>query len=156
MGYRCGQLNVTHSLSSHLGLRDFNAALVAYDAFVSDSLVFTAVALPVLCRSENPLAVKSVHLRLQGPVVDRFRLGDLTVGPASDLFRGSKSDLQGFKIVHFVVCILTHFVYPLLLVFRRINIGSAVCLFYRFDIAFIKVPDLFLLDDLEVLFFVFV
>ena len=103
-----------HSLSSYLGLCYLDTALVAYDALVSDSLVLTAVAFPVLGRSEDPLAVKAVHFRLERPVVDSFRLGYLAVRPASDLVRGSESYLQGFKIVHLIISVFTHFAYPLL------------------------------------------
>src|SRR5699024_7316483 len=84
---RGGQLDVAHPLSSHLGLGDFNSAAIAYDALVSDPLVLSAVALPVLHRSEDSLAEKSVSLRLKGPVVDGLRLGYLAVRPFEDLFR---------------------------------------------------------------------
>ena len=70
---------MTHSLSSNLCLGNFNAALVAYDALVSDSLVLSAVAFPVLCRSEDALTVKAVHFRLKGSVVNGFRLCYLAV-----------------------------------------------------------------------------
>src|SRR5699024_873852 len=54
MGNRRGQLYMAHPFPSHLGLRYFDSALVAYYALVSYPLVFSAVAFPVLCRSEYP------------------------------------------------------------------------------------------------------
>ena len=114
---RSRQLDVPHSLSSDLGLCDLNAAAVADDSFVADALVFTTVALPVLHRSEDPLAEESVCFRLQGSVIDRLRLLDFAVGPLQDLFCRSKLNLQRFKIVQFkipaVIFVLRHRLTPL-------------------------------------------
>ena len=45
-------------------LRDFDTASVTDNAFVSDLFVFTAMTLPVLARSEDSLAKKTVFFRL--------------------------------------------------------------------------------------------
>ena len=55
---------MAHALTSDLGASDLNAAAVADLALEADALVLTAVALPVLGRSENALAEKTVALRL--------------------------------------------------------------------------------------------
>ena len=49
--------------------------------------------------SQNMLttAKQTVGFGLEGAVIDRFRLRDLTIGPLPDLFRGSKTDLDRFK-----------------------------------------------------------
>ena len=72
-----GKLNVAHAFAAHLGFCDFNPAAVADNALVADTLIFSAVAFPVLCRPEYPFAVKPVFLRLQCPVIDGFGLLDL-------------------------------------------------------------------------------
>ena len=82
VGDRHGQLDVAHPLAAHLALRDLDAAPVADDAAEPDPLVLAAVALPVLDRTEDALAEQPVLLRLERPVVDRLRLGDLAVAPA--------------------------------------------------------------------------
>ena len=85
---------MTHSLTADLGSCDFNAAALADLSAVSDALVFSAVALPVLCRSENTLAEKSLALGLKCAVVNGFGLGYLAVRPFSDLLGGSKTDFN--------------------------------------------------------------
>ena len=82
---RSGQLDVAHTLAADLCLGDLNAAAVADLALITDALVLTAVALPVLGRSKNALAVQAVALRLQGAVVDGLRLLHLAVAPLADL-----------------------------------------------------------------------
>src|SRR6478672_9359701 len=90
---------MTHPLAAHLLARHLDAAALADDALVADALVLAAVALPVLRRTEDALAEQAVLLGLQGAVVDRLRLGDLTVAPATDLLRGSEGDLDGVEVV---------------------------------------------------------
>ena len=87
MGNRSSQFNVTHSLSADAGLGDLNAASVTDHAFIADLLILSAIALPILLGTEDPLAEQAVSLGLQGPVVDSLRLCDLAVGPLSDLLR---------------------------------------------------------------------
>ena len=68
-----GQFDVAHALAADLRLGDLDAAAVADLALIADALVLTAVALPVLRRSKDALAVQAVALRLQGAVVDGLR-----------------------------------------------------------------------------------
>ena len=77
--YGRGKLDVTHALASYLGTGDLNAAAVADLTLEADSLVLTAVALPVLCRAEDPLAEQTLSLGLECAVVDGFGLGYLAV-----------------------------------------------------------------------------
>ena len=99
VGHRRGKVHVTHALTAHLGTRDLHAAALADDALVADALVLAAVALPVLRGTEDALAEEPVLLRLQRPVVDRLRLGDLAARPRPDLLRGSEPDLDGVEVV---------------------------------------------------------
>ena len=73
------QLDVTHPVAPDLGTGHLDAAALADDALEADALVLAAVALPVAGGAEDLLAEEPVLLRLQGPVVDRLRLLDLTV-----------------------------------------------------------------------------
>ena len=94
---RSSQLNVTHALPAHLGLGNFHAAAVTNLALILNLLIFTAVALPVLLRSENTLAVKAVPLRFQSTVVNGLRLLDFAVRPLPDHLRRSDANLNGIK-----------------------------------------------------------
>jgi hypothetical protein len=87
VGDRHRQLDVPQAFPADLGLRDLDLALVADHPAVPYPLVLAAVALPVLHRSEDPLAEEAVALGLEGPVVDGLRLRHLAVGPLPDGLR---------------------------------------------------------------------
>jgi hypothetical protein len=74
---RSGQLDVAHPLAADLGTGDLDAAALTDDALEAHALVLAAVAFPVAGRTEDLFAEKTVLLRLQGAVVDGFRLLDL-------------------------------------------------------------------------------
>ena len=97
---RC-QLDVTHTLTAYLCTGDFYAAAVADLTLKANLLKLTAVALPVLCRSENALTVQTVTLRLLGTIVDGLRALYCTIGPLPDAIRRSKTNLNRFKSVKF-------------------------------------------------------
>ena len=46
---------MAHTLTAHACLCNLNATPVTYDSFVTDLLIFAAVAFPVLARSEDLL-----------------------------------------------------------------------------------------------------
>ena len=52
MGNRARELDVPHALAAHLGLGDFNAALLADDAAMLEPLVFAAETFVVLDRTK--------------------------------------------------------------------------------------------------------
>ena len=79
MGNGSCQLYMSKPFSSDCGLCDLDSASVAYNALISDLFVLSAVAFPILCRTEYPLAVKSVLFRLKGTVVYGLRLSDLAM-----------------------------------------------------------------------------
>src|SRR3970040_2521039 len=74
-----GQLDVGEALAAHLAQGHFHATLVANYPAMLHPLVFSAQAFPVGHRAKNLGTKKSAALRLEGPVVDGFRLGDLAV-----------------------------------------------------------------------------
>src|SRR4029078_956621 len=69
-----GELDVTHALAPNASESYFDAATIADHSAITDSLVFTAVAFPVLYRAEDALAEKTILFRLERAVVDGFRL----------------------------------------------------------------------------------
>src|SRR6202795_2325833 len=79
------QLNVPQALAAHFGQRDFDTALVADHPAMLHALVLAAETFPVGNRAENARTEQSIALRLEGAVVDGFRLGHFTMRPASDL-----------------------------------------------------------------------
>ena len=99
-----GEMDVSHALAPHLCARDFHAAAVADDAAMSYLLVLAAVALPVLCGTEDALAEQPVLFGTQRAVVDGLRLDDLAVRPKANLLRRSERDSYCVK----VVAALTH------------------------------------------------
>src|SRR5204863_3074965 len=66
------EVDVAHALAPDLLARHLDTATLADDPLVADSLVFAAVALPVLGRAENALAEQAVALGLERAVVDRL------------------------------------------------------------------------------------
>ena len=94
MGNRSSKLDMTHTLTSYLSACNFNAAALADFALETDLLILTAVTFPVLCRSEDSFAEKTVSLRLLGSVIYGFGSFNNAVRPASDLFGGCKTDFN--------------------------------------------------------------
>ena len=88
---RAGELDVAHALAAHPRPGDLDAALVADDAAVLHALVLAAEALPVGDRAEDLGAEQTVALRLEGPVVDGLRLGDLAVSSTTGSSRATRS-----------------------------------------------------------------
>ena len=109
MRHRRGQIDMAHAVAAHFLHGDFDAALLADDALVLHALVLAAQALVVLHGPEDAGAEQAVALRLEGAVVDRFRLLDLAVRPAQNLVRTRKRNpdpvegrnfLAGLEDVH--------------------------------------------------------
>jgi hypothetical protein len=91
---------MTHSLAAHLRLRNFDAALLANNAAVLESLVLAAQALIIFNRAKDFRAEKSVPLGLKRPIVDRLRFLNLTVRPGSDHVRRSQADPDSIEILN--------------------------------------------------------
>ena len=64
MRYRSGTLYRAHTLPADLCACNLDTAAVAYLALIADSLVLSAMALPVLLGSENAFAEKTIAFRL--------------------------------------------------------------------------------------------
>jgi hypothetical protein len=105
VGGRRGQFDVAHALATHLGQRHFDAALLADHATVLEALVLAAQALVVLDRAEDLGAEQAIALRLEGAVVDGFRLLDFAVGPGTDLVGRGETDGNRVEFFFGVTCL---------------------------------------------------
>ncbi len=94
---RARQLNVAHTLATHLGQRDFNATLFTDDAAVLHALVLAAQTLVVFHRAKDLGTEQTFTLRLEGTVVDGFGLFNFPERPGSNHFRRSQADPNGVK-----------------------------------------------------------
>ena len=91
------QFDMAHAFAAHLGQRDFHAAFFANNAAELHPLILAAKALIILDRAKDPRAEKPIPLRLEGAVIDGFRLLDLAIGPGPDLLRARHGDLDLVK-----------------------------------------------------------
>ena len=98
VGQRDSKFDVAHAFATDLGVSHFNAATVADDALVADALELTAVAFPVLNRSKDLFAEKTILFRLEGTVVNRFRLCHFAIGPVTDQVRGGEMNRNVAKL----------------------------------------------------------
>ena len=88
-----------HSFPANRFLRHFNAAAVADNSFVSDSFVLAAMAFPIAYWSKNLLAEESILFWTEGPIVDRLRLGHLTMLTIQNIIRRSELDHDPPKVL---------------------------------------------------------
>jgi hypothetical protein len=100
---------VSHTLAADRLLGYLDTTAITNDAFVADTLVLTTMTFPVLDRTENLLAEEALLLRLEGAVVDRFRLQNLAIRALKNGLGGSQADgdaaevlldLLGFSVGH--------------------------------------------------------
>ena len=94
MGYGSGKLDMSHSFAPYLGAGYFNAALFADDTLIADTLVLSAMTFPVLHRSENSFAEKTVSLGFLRSVIYSFGLGYLALGKFPDFFGRSYANFN--------------------------------------------------------------
>jgi hypothetical protein len=86
------------ALAADLRLRDLDTALVADHAAMLHALVLAAQAFPVGDRTEDLGAEQAVPFRLERPVVDGLRLGDLAVRPRENFVRRREADTDRVEI----------------------------------------------------------
>jgi hypothetical protein len=89
---------VAHALTTDFRQRDFDAALLADDAAVLQALVLAAQAFVVLDRTKDFCAKQAITFRLEGTVVDGFRLLDFAVGPGTNLVGGRQTNLDRVEL----------------------------------------------------------
>jgi hypothetical protein len=61
------------------------------------------MAFIVFGRPENPFAEQASHFGLEGPVIDGFWLGNLTVRPVEDRLRRSQANGNAFEIAAYLL-----------------------------------------------------
>src|ERR1051325_4070701 len=89
---------MAQALAAHLGLRDFDSALVADHPAMLHALVLSAEALPIGDGAEDTRAEEAVALRLESSIVDRLGLGNFAVRPLPDLLRRRQRDANRLKV----------------------------------------------------------
>ena len=87
MRNRSCKLDMTHALTADAGFCNLNAAAVTDNSLITNSLIFTAMTFPILHRSENSFAEKTVTFRFKSSVVYCFRLCYFAVRPFTNLLR---------------------------------------------------------------------
>ena len=75
---------MAHAITTNLGQRHFNAALFTDNAAMFQTLVLAAQALVILDRAENFGTEQTIAFRLEGTVVNSFRLFNFAIGPGTD------------------------------------------------------------------------
>jgi hypothetical protein len=115
---RRGEFDVAHAFATHLGQRDFRAALFADDAAVLHALVLAAQALVVLDRAEDRRAEQAVAFGLERAVVDRLGLLHFAERPRTDQVRRGERDLDRVEIERLALLVeeieqVFHFMSPL-------------------------------------------
>ena len=68
---------MAHTLTTHAGESHLHTTAVTDDAFVLDTLVFSASTLPVTGRSEDSLTEETAFFWFESTVVDGFRIQHL-------------------------------------------------------------------------------
>ena len=89
-----------HALAANLGLRDLDAALLADDSAMLQTLVLAAKALVVLDRSEYLGAEQTITFRLERTVIDRLRLLDLAKGPRTHHVWRRQPDANRIEVIN--------------------------------------------------------
>ena len=67
-----------------------------------DALVLSAGAFPVLDRAENAFAKKAALLRLERPIIDRFRVLHFPFGPGTDRFGRSDRNRHVLYLINLI------------------------------------------------------
>src|SRR5262245_38217334 len=86
---------MSESLPAHFGLNNLHATLFTHHTAVLHTLVFTAVTFPIFDRAKDFSAKKSIPLRLERPIIDRFRLLHLPMRPRTNLLWRGNTNTNG-------------------------------------------------------------
>ena len=89
---------MAHAFTAHLRKRNFDAAFFADHTTMFEALVLAAQAFIVFDRAKNLGAKQTITLRLEGAVVDCFRLFDFTERPRANPLGRGEANLNGVKL----------------------------------------------------------
>ena len=92
------QLNVAHALTANLGEGDFNATLLTDNTTMLETLVLAAQTLIVLDRTKDTRTEQAIPFRLEGTVINGFRLFHFAERPGADQIRRCQRDLEFIKL----------------------------------------------------------
>ena len=106
MSHRNNQLDMSHSFTTYFLFSHLYSTTVTNNPFVTDPFVFTAMALIILYRSENPFTKQPVPFWFISTVVNCFRLQYLTTGMFQNLFRGCQTDCNFCKALGLIGIII--------------------------------------------------
>ena len=84
---RRGELDMTHTFTTHERSGHFHAALVADNSFVTNFFVFTTVTFPIFGRTKNFFSEEAAFFRFLSAVVDGFRLVYFAERPSANRLR---------------------------------------------------------------------
>src|SRR5262249_6756722 len=101
MADRGRQVDMAHTLTTHFRASNFYTAFITDDAFKTHTFVFTAITLPVFGWPKDTLTEETVFFWLECPIIDCFRLRNLTIAPTTDLLGAGKADADSVKIIYF-------------------------------------------------------
>ena len=116
---------MAHTLTAHTGFGDFHAATVADNTFISDLFVLSAMALPVLARTEDTLTVQTIFLRFERTIVDRLRLGYFSMRPFKNSLRGCQANFNRIKAHWLIIIIIRYFRHERHLLYSSYPISSS-------------------------------
>ncbi len=93
------QCNVTHTVTTDLVTRDFNATTLTNDALETDALVLTARTLPGFLWSKDLLAEQSVLFGTKGSVVDGLGLFYFARRPTTDVLGRGEANAEFIELI---------------------------------------------------------
>ena len=103
MGDWACQFDMAHPFTPHFGERDLDTTFLTDHAAVLQSLVFAAKTLIVANRPEDLGAEQPITFRLEGPIVDGFRLLHLPKGPGANHVRRGEADTDIVEILNLIL-----------------------------------------------------
>ena len=106
MRNRNHKINVSNAITSYFLFCNFYTTTVTYDAFVSNTLVFTTVTFVIFDGSENAFTKQTAHFWLVASIVDGFWFYHLTKTTTKYNFRGCKRDSHLAKVAPNFLCFL--------------------------------------------------
>ena len=87
MGNRCGEFDMAETFPPDFRLNNLHAAFFADNTAMLHAFVFAAITLEILYRTKYLCTKQPIPFRFKGPVIDGFRLFNLTMRPIHDFLR---------------------------------------------------------------------
>ena len=78
VSHRHNQLDMSHTFTAHFLFSNFHTTTVADDTFITDTLIFTAMAFVILNGTKNALAEQTIAFGFVRTVIYGFRLQNFT------------------------------------------------------------------------------